>query len=1133
MSVMEVFKAVVDADDAAGAALIDMVVYDYLADEAEHVRKDIEGMYAIVGLDRIQEAKRQLARSYVAKMVEGEYPDDTYLQAAEYLAGLEQYVSKALAWAGNGRWDVQEHPRDSRGRFSRKIGQGSVPLVGSFGPGSNRKMAPAVERATNQDKELLQAQTGDKKAVQDRLGQVQSQHEQAVSVANDFKRSLKGADAKDVEVQMLFMRDNNDVVERTFTLDQFNGKELPEGVDFGIEMNLVAMSVQAGRNASKRTQDAVGAYNLLGENGGATLASLAGVEPKRAKELAASLGMDYQPDSSKLSRFFGRLGAGGDVLSQVTGQEKLGQAVAFVGSVGPQAETALGPYAQRAAYRYRGTEQTPSQQLLGQFRNVAVMEAGAGLKADEGTKNVTPVEGFTIANSRRDLGPDSMAMAVRADVASAELARSLPKDPMLARLSELSGQVLPSQGILIDADGRVQSQSVGFTDDHYLPFDLKNLGALRGGQYARTRQSGGLTGEDIYTAVTMGARQVQVISPSGVFTLEMAPDFRGARGNSDKARGMYDRYLKILDAVENSDQYLMDISPKEKTKIKDDVRSLGYKDEEFTAEVDNRITEARRMASQVTEEDETTAHAKVMADMGLTDEKQITANGATARAFEDNYDDEIERIRSVKANRLRLNGEGYDMALRTLQQQFPAFIRRVQYRSLNEFVNEGGPALKGALPKGRQYSTDSGYAKPGSLRAQSVRGGFYERGPLQPGPKSKPGARAAAPEPTAPAAEAPPATQAEGEPPAAPAQPATTNNFTPARSALDSRLKAKLPQVKEAQDEATASLTGKIASVGFSSALGDTDLPIEQAIALDGPEFAAWFMGTQPSRLKSMMANPDAALAIATKLSDRDAVLDGFNMVLTSNGQDGSDFFARGGKIGDANVPAGDMAASAKWVADQAQTIADTIIMQMPYTAGSNPWHGSQPGGAVVAQEFDGMDRLTTEDQVRAYIDDAQNEQTWDDAKSLIVSGNGYRSLGEVGLMASKQVKALKMIDDLQKLNDDGILNTMNRKMVREALNVSNGIDGDLPTADDVINDPPALVEAIRKMPAKELAIRKQKAWSLAMKVRLIETLDRGDVVPFGDSRLLKSAARIEVLDSSHPLSLRVQARVSRGLPPV
>jgi hypothetical protein len=40
--------------------------------------------------------------------------------------------------------------------------------------------------------------------------------------------------------------------------------------------------------------------------------------------------------------------------------------------------------------------------------------------------------------------------------------------------------------VIIDADGDVVSQAVGFSDDHYLPFDLANLTRLRGGQYVRT-----------------------------------------------------------------------------------------------------------------------------------------------------------------------------------------------------------------------------------------------------------------------------------------------------------------------------------------------------------------------------------------------------------------------------------------------------------------------------------------------------------------------------------------------------------------------------------------------------------------------------------------------------------------------
>jgi len=89
MSVMDVFVDVMKADEAAGCAFIDAVVYDYLTDYAKIVEKDITGLYSLVNLDRIQVAKRQLGRSYVEMIVGGQYPSDEIQKAAEYLAGLE------------------------------------------------------------------------------------------------------------------------------------------------------------------------------------------------------------------------------------------------------------------------------------------------------------------------------------------------------------------------------------------------------------------------------------------------------------------------------------------------------------------------------------------------------------------------------------------------------------------------------------------------------------------------------------------------------------------------------------------------------------------------------------------------------------------------------------------------------------------------------------------------------------------------------------------------------------------------------------------------------------------------------------------------------------------------------------
>ena len=58
-----------------------------------------------------------------------------------------------------------------------------------------------------------------------------------------------------------------------------------------------------------------------------------------------------------------------------------------------------------------------------------------------------------------------------------------------------------------NADGQIVTQAIGYGDDHYLPFNLKNLKGLKGGEYIRTRSVGGPTSEDIYTGLLSGARR--------------------------------------------------------------------------------------------------------------------------------------------------------------------------------------------------------------------------------------------------------------------------------------------------------------------------------------------------------------------------------------------------------------------------------------------------------------------------------------------------------------------------------------------------------------------------------------------------------------------------------------------------
>lgn len=322
---------------------------------------------------------------------------------------------------------------------------------------------------------------------------------------------------------------------------------------------------------------------------------------------------------------------------------------------------------------------------------------------------------------------------MRSDVAASYLIRALPTDPFTAKLSEQAGHVLPSQGVVINADGEVVSQAVGYSDDHYLPFDLKNLASLRGGQYVRTRVSGGLTGEDIYTAIQSGARMATVVSTSGVFSIQFDQNFRGARGNSDKARSMYDRYLKILDAVDNSNMYLKDVSPSVYEDADAHARSLVSGDlsteiaqNEYKSYRDKYLDDARRDQRSGYDVDALMNEAKLQARQE-SDYQRLTPAELSRREM-DIYDDLRHEYQSSQVQELSLNAAGYDVALKTLKQQFPYFIRDVSYRPLatGKRGKDGAglldsiqaPASTTALGARIQSSgrNDRGYVERGNLR---------------------------------------------------------------------------------------------------------------------------------------------------------------------------------------------------------------------------------------------------------------------------------------------------------------------------------------------------------------------------------------------------------------------------------
>lgn len=198
-----------------------------------------------------------------------------------------------------------------------------------------------------------------------------------------------------------------------------------------------------------------------------------------------------------------------------------------VGQHGPEATQVLGPHMRRVTYRYRGTEAAAEQ-----YDPVARSGRQSTTRPD-GTTEREATQGF-----------------------EARLAGRLSeKLPSLAQIDVLlkTGSTPPSEGFLLDKNGKVVQQAVGVADDHYIPFNLKQLGRLKGGSYVRSRAFGGPTTEDIYTGLMMGAERVTVVSRNGTFTV----NFAGRTGESVSARyglqqkQMVKRYGKLLDAIQS------------------------------------------------------------------------------------------------------------------------------------------------------------------------------------------------------------------------------------------------------------------------------------------------------------------------------------------------------------------------------------------------------------------------------------------------------------------------------------------------------------------------------------------------------------------------------------------------------
>lgn len=563
----------------------------------------------------------------------------------------------------------------------------------------------------------------------ERLAHYQQAYGQVSDFLQNFQQNGLGGDT-----DFIYTVADDDGNQSTF---RHAGAKMPTKANFDPETErIVAVEARpSGLNVGGA------AFGLVGALGGNEMAqSQAGAYGNRveaaSKPFYNAWTAGAEDATSSNARLYNRVAAGSDFVGAVAPfGSKLQLAAKFgsiVGQHGPQAEKVIGPRIRTTMYRYRGTEKTPDRELASaynralsgydadsitpeaqkalkvrQTRRLAAAQnaKGSELTSAERAQVIAAVnrEGLGLSGAS-DSGAQSEAGKYRAWSTAREfLERKVPKKNFYD-LNLKSGHTPPSEGIIIDSSGKIVTQAVGYGDDHYLPFNLRNLSGLKGGEYIRTRSVGGPTSEDIYTGLVTGAQRITVISRSGTFVVTFDDTFRGSRRYNDKAGRMVGRYEKLLDAIKSKQVSRADVEPSVKRKIAQDVEDeygdwtpMREKRKVYTA----RLNEYKAYPS-VSEEDEANIDTQLSRHSFNTEGER---NAARA--------DLRNQLMESKAFNYDLNGDGYEAALRALEEQFPYYIADVKVLpkyNATHFENE----------------PDKGYVKPRYNRPEQALEGFYD-----------------------------------------------------------------------------------------------------------------------------------------------------------------------------------------------------------------------------------------------------------------------------------------------------------------------------------------------------------------------------------------------------------------------
>lgn len=715
---------VMKLDDDSAQMFAYFVMADILDADIEINKRTLQRHLDDVVYKRIEKVKKALI-STVSKGA-----DETSVAYAQALAVIEKAYQNPYM---NGRYtfDESDFRRDSStGRFQQKV-----------------VVDPNAKKLTDRQAENLGIKTG--KTYQGMSSAEKKQYQQEyMQIANFLNVVTQAGDLGDHNVHLRVAQKHGGA---QHWVELAGRPKAGEDGHWDPKTERV-VSVEARPTGLTVGGASFGLVNSLGHQMGGNTVRGINQSHKHFDGFADDWSNPQSDSYNSNQRLYSRVKTGSEFVGRVAPDGSKTQMAAMLGAAvgqhGPQAEKVLGPAARKTAYRYRGVEKAPDTQAVREYEAAIgrgdkpqlTEEQTKTLRARENravtvlrnakaTETKTPVEAVRltpveIATARNNVKaaylkqieakPDperqkAAALGVLGDhLMDRRNRKHIPKKD-LYRLQLESGGTPPSEGFMLDKNGKIVAQAIGYGDDHYLPFNLKHLKQLRGGEYIRSRSVGGPTSEDIYTGLLAGAKRVTVVSRSGTFVIDFEDDFKGKRRYNDKAHRMVRRYEKLLDTVQSEEvERPVQIGAETRARIVAEVRNEpgagGLSPRDMRDEVKRRITDYKDDLGS-SREDFQLAQLENMRDLS-DDERRVYMSQA------------MKDWEAHNEYKFRLNGAGYRDALLALEEQFPYYFS-TEYIPRHE-TEEGVDTVETEI--------DRGYVEPGRNRPTEANAGWYGTG---------------------------------------------------------------------------------------------------------------------------------------------------------------------------------------------------------------------------------------------------------------------------------------------------------------------------------------------------------------------------------------------------------------------